>query len=172
MNPSAGWKAPSGKKPSGFAEADPAPEELEALRAAFVPSMVRINAEGGYARRRASFRRSAAPRPPVAAALRRRPPPRHQGRETIQVTHEALLRTWPLLSDWLLEDRDKLRLLESIQRSAEEWNQGRRDDLLVHRDGRLKDAEALLTNPRFTMPEAFLERTYLDACSAARPRGR
>jgi hypothetical protein len=95
-----------------------------------------------------------------------------QGRETIQVTHEALLRTWPLLSDWLLEDRDKLRLLESIQRSAEEWNQGRRDDLLVHRDGRLKDAEALLTNPRFTMPEAFLERTYLDACSAARPRGR
>ena len=38
-----------------IAEADPTPEELEALHAAFVPTMVRINAEGGYARRRALF---------------------------------------------------------------------------------------------------------------------
>src|SRR5690606_29784002 len=36
-----------------LAEADPSPDELEALHAAFVPAMVRINAEGGYARRRA-----------------------------------------------------------------------------------------------------------------------
>ena len=42
-------------------------------------------------------------------------------------------------------NQDKLRLLESIQRSAEEWDQcgGWRDNLLVHRNGRLKDAEAL-----------------------------
>jgi hypothetical protein len=59
-------------------------------------------------------------------------------------------------------------LLETIQRSAEEWDQGgRRDDLLVHRNSRLKDAEALLANPRFTLPEASVERAYLDACSAA-----
>src|SRR5262249_7529669 len=69
---------------------------------------------------------------------------------------------------WLAEDQDKLRLLESIQRSAEEWDQGgRRDDLLVHRNGRLKDAEVLLANPRFTTPEASVERGYLNACSAA-----
>jgi hypothetical protein len=35
-------------------EAQPSPEQLEALHAAFVPAMVRINAEGGYARRRAT----------------------------------------------------------------------------------------------------------------------
>ena len=155
-----------------IAEADPAPEELEALHAAFVPTMVRINAEGGYARRRALF--DDLPRRAVPL-LRRfvdarllvtdRDP---QGRETIEVAHEALLRTWPLLGGWLAEDQDKLRLLESLQRSAEEWDQGgRRDDLLIHRNGRLKDAEALLANPRFTMPEASVERAYLDACSAA-----
>jgi hypothetical protein len=153
-------------------EADPNPEELEALHGAFVPTMVRINAEGGYARRRALF--DDLPRRALSL-LRRfvdarllvtdRDP---QGRETIEVAHEALLRTWPLLGGWLAEDQDKLRLLESIQRSAEEWDQGnRRDDLLIHRNGRLKDAEALLANPRFSVPEASVEGAYLNACSVA-----
>ena len=155
-----------------IAEANPTPEELEALHAAFVPTMVRINAEGGYARRRALFATMTQRAVPL---LRRfvdarllvtdRDP---QGRETIEVAHEALLRTWPQLGGWLAEDQDKLRLLESIQRSAEEWDQGgRRDDLLIHRNGRLKDAEALLANPRFTIPEASTERAYLVACSTA-----
>jgi hypothetical protein len=155
-----------------IAEANPTPEELEALHAAFVPTMVRINADGGYARRRALFATMTQRAVPL---LRRFVDARllvtdreAEGRETIEVAHEALLRTWPLLGGWLAEDQDKLRLLESIQRSAEEWDQcGRRDDLLVHRNGRLKDAEVLLANPRFTMPEASVERAYLNACSAA-----
>jgi len=155
-----------------IAEADPNPEELEALHAAFVPSMVQISAEGGYARRRALFDdlpRRALPllRRFVDARLlvTDRDP---QNRETIEVAHEALLRTWPLLGGWLTEDQDKLRLLEGLQRAAEEWDQGgRRDDLLIHRNGRLKDAEALLANPRFTMPEASVERAYLNACTSA-----
>src|SRR5262249_23805307 len=155
-----------------IAEANPAPEELEALHAAFVPTMVRINAEGGYARRRALLATMMQRAVPL---LRRFVDARllvtdrdSQGRETIEVAHEALLRTWPQLGGWLTEDRDKLRLLESIQHAAEEWDQGgRRDDLLIHRNGRLKDAEALLANPRFTMPEASTERAYLVACSAA-----
>ncbi|MGH8566927.1 MAG: hypothetical protein ACREXU_02665, partial [Gammaproteobacteria bacterium] len=66
------------------------------------------------------------------------------------------------------EDQDKLRLLEGIQRAAEEWNQGgRRGDLLVHRDGRLKDAEALVASPRFALPEGSPERAYLHVCGAA-----
>jgi hypothetical protein len=152
-------------------EADPATEELEALHAAFVPTMVRINPEGGMpAAALCSTTCRAAPSRCCGASSTRllvtdRDP---KGRETIEVAHEALLRTWPLLGGWLAEDQDKLRLLESIQRSAEEWDQGgRRDDLLIHRNGRLKDAEVLLANPRFTMPEASVERAYLDACSAA-----
>src|SRR5262245_23883590 len=155
-----------------IAKTNPAPEELEALHAAFVPTMVRINAEGGYARRRALF--DDLPRRALPL-LRRFVDARllvtdrdSQGRETIEVAHEALLRTWPQLGVWLTEDQDKLRLLESLQRAAEEWDQeGRRDDLLIHRDGRLKDAEALLSSPRFTVPEASTERAYLVACSAA-----
>ena len=86
--------------------------------------MVRINAEGGYARRRAR----ADEMPPRSQTLLRRfidarllISDRDQaGQETVEVAHEALLRTWPQLSGWLAEDQDKLRLLESIHRAAEE----------------------------------------------------
>lgn len=155
-----------------IAEAKPSAEDLDALHTAFVPTMVRINAEGAYARRRALL--DDLPRR-VLALLRRFIDARllvtdldAQGRETSEVAHEALLRTWPQLSDWLLEDRDKLRLLEGLQRAAEEWEQGgRSDELLVHRDGRLKDVAALAGNPRFGLPDASVEHAYLDACSAA-----
>ncbi|MGH8475066.1 MAG: TIR domain-containing protein, partial [Methylococcales bacterium] len=154
------------------AEAKPDQEELDALHAAFVPAMVRINAEGGYARRRALV--DELPRRALAL-LRRfvdarllvagRDP---QNRETNEVAHEALLRTWPQLANWLVEDRDKLRLLESLQRAVEEWNQGGRgDESLTHRNSRLRDAEGLLANPRFAVLEGSNERAYLDACRAA-----
>jgi len=96
-----------------IAETDPNPEELEALHAAFVPTLVRINAEGGYARRRALF--DDLPRRALPL-LRRFVDARllvtdrdAQGRETIEVAHEALLRTWPQLGAWLAEDRDACR---------------------------------------------------------------
>ena len=155
-----------------LSEAQPSPEDLEALRAAFVPTMVRINAEGGYARRRAR----ADEMPPRAKTLLRRfidarlliSDRDQDGEETVEVAHEALLRAWPQLSSWLAEDQDKLRLLESIHRAAEEWDGGGRPaDLLVHRDGRLKDAEALVTNRRFAVPENSLQKRYLDACIEA-----
>ena len=153
-------------------EAQPSPEQLEALHAAFVPAMVRINAEGGYARRRALL----LDMPPRAVPLLRRFVDARllvtdrdtEGREIIEVAHEALLRAWPQLTTWLAEDQDKLRLLESLQQAAEEWNKGgQRPDLLIHRDGRLQDAEALLANSRFAMAEGSVERAYLDACGAA-----
>ena len=153
-------------------EAQPSPEQLEALHAAFVPAMVRINAEGGYARRRATLLDIPARAVPL---LRRFVDARllvtdrdTEGREIIEVAHEALLRTWPQLTAWLAEDQDKLRLLESLQRAAEEWDKsGRCSDLLVHRDSRLQEAVTLLANPRFAVADASVERAYLEAGSAA-----
>ena len=58
-------------------------------------------------------------------------------RGTIEVAHEALLRTWPELKSWLVEDRPA-GLYEFLLRSAAEWDErGRQEDALVHRDGRL-----------------------------------
>lgn len=153
-------------------EERPGPEDIDALHAAFVPALVRINSDGGYARRRAVV--DSLPRR-VLALLRRFVDARllvsdrdAQGRETHEVAHEALLRTWPQLGEWLASDRDQLRLLEGLSRAALEWDQGgRSSDLLVHRDGRLQDVQALLASPRFALPAASVEADYAEACRAA-----
>ena len=103
-------------------DARPDADELQALHAAFVPAMVRITADGVYARRRAL----AVDLPPRASRLltllvdaRLLVSDRDgEGRDSVEVAHEALLRTWPQLGTWLADDQDKLRLLEGLQRAA------------------------------------------------------
>jgi WD40 repeat protein len=147
-------------------------DDMEALHAAFVPMLVGITTDGSFVRRRAVVEHL--PRR-VLALLKRFVDARllvsdrdAQGRETHEVAHEALLRTWPQLSRWLEEDKTALRLLEGLYRAAADWQQsGRSQDLLVHRDGRLRDVEALLASPRFSLLESSIEHAYLDACRQA-----
>jgi WD40 repeat protein/energy-coupling factor transporter ATP-binding protein EcfA2 len=83
--------------------------------------------------------------------------------EEAEVAHEALIRHWPRLRTWLDEDRVSLRLREGIREAALEWDAGKRDTaLLVHRGGRLEDAEVLSRQPRFSLN--MLEQAYLKAC--------
>ena len=153
-------------------ELRPSAEQMEALRAAFLPHLVRIGEDGQYVRHRA--RRARLPRPAqplidslVDARLLMTDRDRQSGHETVEVAHEALLRTWPLLTRWLQEDELKLRQHQSLLRAANEWEErGRSVDLLVHRDGRLEDARALTQDQRFALPDNSVERAYLDACVA------
>ena len=154
--------------------ARPSEVELEELRGAFVPAMVRINEEGQYARRRA-LRADLPPR--VQDLLQRFVDARllvadrdEAGQDTLEVAHEALLRAWPRLRGWLEEDQDNLRLRETVRRAAEEWNQrGRGADWLDHRGSRLEAVEALLREPRFVLKDET-ERAYLQACIEQRRR--
>jgi len=40
------------------------------------------------------------------------------GTTTIEVSHEALIREWPRLADWLHEARDDIRLQQTISKDA------------------------------------------------------
>jgi hypothetical protein len=159
-----------------IAAARPAEDELEALRSAFVPAMVRLNEEGQYVRRHAV--RADLP-PQVQPLLQRFVDTRllvadrdEAGQETLEVAHEALLQAWPRLHGWLEEDQDNLRLRETVRRAAEEWDQHGRDaDWLVHRRRRLKNVESLIREPRFVFTDK-IERDYLDACFEQRRRER
>ncbi len=83
--------------------------------------------------------------------------------EEAEVAHEALIRYWPRLRSWLDEDRVSLRLREGIREAALEWGNGKRDvALLVHRGGRLEDAEVLSRQPRFSLN--MIEQEYIKAC--------
>jgi WD40 repeat protein/DNA-binding SARP family transcriptional activator len=56
---------------------------------------------------------------------------------TAEVAHEALIREWNRLHEWLTENREGLRLHRHVTESAQEWDrQGRQPDLL-YRGGRL-----------------------------------
>ena len=41
----------------------------------------------------------------------------------VDVTHEALIREWPTLRDWLSEDREGLRVHRKLTEAAQEWAQ-------------------------------------------------
>ena len=83
--------------------------------------------------------------------------------ETVEVTHESLIRHWPRLRAWLKEDRGLLELRQTVQRAAVEWlANSRKESYLVHLEERLKQVVVLLTHPRVTLDED--EQDYLEAC--------
>ncbi|MCG8418169.1 MAG: CHAT domain-containing protein [Proteobacteria bacterium] len=47
------------------------------------------------------------------------------GSATVEVAHEALIRKWRRLRDWMAEDRVKLRELKQIERWTAEWKERR-----------------------------------------------
>jgi WD40 repeat protein len=91
----------------------------------------------------------------------------NEDKTEIEVAHEALIRQWERLRAWLNEDRDNLRLRESVSEDAIRWeNTGRDEALLNHRSGRLDDALLLGQNSRYGLTTN--EQAYLNSCIAVR----
>src|SRR5262249_14389532 len=69
-------------------------------------------------------------------------------RPTVEVAHEALIRTWPRLRQWVDANRDKLRARAAIVQAKDEWERhGQREDLLLHAGFQLERARTLLADP-------------------------
>src|SRR5262249_33749523 len=67
---------------------------------------------------------------------------------TVEVAHEALIRTWPRLRSWINENREKLRARAAVMQAKADWEEhGRRDDLLLPAGFQLERARALLAEP-------------------------
>jgi WD40 repeat protein/DNA-binding SARP family transcriptional activator len=79
--------------------------------------------------------------------------------ENAEVAHEALIREWPTLRQWLSEDRDALRLHRHITESALAWERLGRDPGELYRGARL--AQALEWAQDHTKDLNTLERDYL-----------
>jgi WD40 repeat protein/transcriptional regulator with XRE-family HTH domain len=60
--------------------------------------------------------------------------------DSAEVAHEALIREWKRLHEWLTEDREGLRLHRHITESAGEWVSRGRDTGELYRGGRLAQA--------------------------------
>lgn len=59
------------------------------------------------------------------------------GEGTAEVAHEALIREWPTLRDWLAEDREGLRIHRHLTEAAGEWYALDRDLGVLFRGARL-----------------------------------
>jgi hypothetical protein len=105
----------------------PSASALQALRDAFLPAMVNVSEQGTFTRRAADWDLLPVAARPLLDALvsarllvRRRP---EGERSTVEVTHEALLRVWPLLRGWLEDSRDFLVAIDQIKRDHVQWRQ-------------------------------------------------
>ncbi|MGW7559439.1 caspase, EACC1-associated type [Streptomyces sp. NPDC054757] len=59
---------------------------------------------------------------------------------TVRISHDALLRGWPLLRQWVAEDREWLRVRQQIAADAAAWHRAGNDPSLLYRGARLASA--------------------------------
>lgn len=59
---------------------------------------------------------------------------------SIEVSHEALIRSWSQLQSWLDADRESLLLRHRLRRSATEWHADKKNSSLLYRGLTLKQA--------------------------------
>ncbi len=107
-----------------IAAAAPAPEQLDALRQAFVASLVGVNEQGDYVRRPASWTQLPEQAQGLLNALvaARLLVVRSDGESRqVEVAHEALLSKWPRLRDWLDREREFLIGKGLLQRVVADW---------------------------------------------------
>ena len=78
---------------------------------------------------------------------------------SIEVAHEALIREWPKLQEWINENRAGLRIHHRLAETAKEWQRMGRDEDLLLQGLRLQEAQDWAQ----TNPSALndLERAFL-----------
>ncbi|MBD1942248.1 PD40 domain-containing protein, partial [Coleofasciculus sp. FACHB-712] len=95
------------------------------------------------------------------------------GKEEVEVAHEALIRHWPTLQNWLDQNRSDLQLRENINQATGDWHKHKdkpdQEAYLIHQGGRLENAEMLLKHPKFVHLNQE-EAEYVSACIQLRDR--
>ena len=81
------------------------------------------------------------------------------GEGSVEVAHEALLREWPRLREWIEEDAEGRRLRRHITQAATEWDAAGRDQGELYRGARLAAALDWSTDHAFELNE--LEREFV-----------
>jgi WD40 repeat protein/serine/threonine protein kinase len=85
---------------------------------------------------------------------------------TVEVAHEALLRTWQRLRDWMVSDRDAVRVQRRLAQAAQQWHEAQRDSGFLAQDAPLDQFETLIQTTSLKLND--LERAFLDASRTAR----
>ncbi len=87
---------------------------------------------------------------------------------TVVVSHEALLREWPLLRGWLRDSRGEVRQQRQLALAAAEWGAANRDPSFLLSGARLAQFEAWQANASVALTPD--EAAYLTASALERDR--
>ena len=88
------------------------------------------------------------------------------GKTTIEASHEALIREWPRLGEWMRTAREDIPLQQAISGDVAEWERRDKPGDRLYRGSQLKEAQAWATR---NTPSAQ-ERAFLRASVARRWR--
>ncbi|WP_250402850.1 nSTAND1 domain-containing NTPase [Streptomyces cellostaticus] len=142
------------------------PEQRQAARRLLL-RLVIVDEGGEAVRRRVNEDELAHEGGPARVALRRLVEQRLVTADdgVVQITHEALVRAWDLLREWLVEDRDWLRVRRDLTAAAESWQALGRDPDSLYRGHRLLRAADMAQGRRGDLSP--LESAFLTESVAA-----
>ncbi len=99
---------------------------------------------------------------PAAGKHKRRPPSAAgTGDSTVEIVHESLINSWPLLRRWLEDGREDAVFLDRLRTAARQWDAGDRREGLLWR-GEAAD-EAAIWQARYRGQLPARDRAFLDA---------
>lgn len=93
-----------------------------------------------------------------------------QERETVSLTHEALLTAWPTLHAWINDDRPRNLLLQDLDAAARAWHGAGREADALYRGKPLDRALEAAPEPPDPAEDDLLRRDFLNASVRLRKR--
>ena len=93
------------------------------------------------------------------------------GEQAVEITHEALLREWPLLREWIDEARAGLLVRQELEASAADWASRGKDADALYRGVRLAAAQEWAANSGHSRELTPGGRDFLAAAERFRRRG-
>ncbi|MET9626843.1 helix-turn-helix domain-containing protein [Lentzea sp. NPDC006480] len=85
--------------------------------------------------------------------------------DSVEISHEAVIRSWPRLKDWLAEAREDMRVHRRLTAAAADWEAHDRDPGSLHRGVPLAQATGWAAREPSALNAA--EQAFLDASKAA-----
>ncbi|WP_344883078.1 PQQ-binding-like beta-propeller repeat protein [Allokutzneria multivorans] len=85
--------------------------------------------------------------------------------DAVEIAHEALISSWPRLTDWIAEDREGHRVHQRLAVAAADWDELGRDASALYRGTRLAVAREWAEGDKVVL--AAREKDFLDAADAA-----
>jgi hypothetical protein len=98
--------------------------------------------------------------------------PAEQGK-TVELVHESLIHTWPILRRWLDENQDDAVFLEQLRSAARQWDRRGRPSGLLWRGEAMDEARTWHRRYRGELPTVqreYLQAVFAQGARAARAR--